>query len=108
MNNNSAVYDIIIIVYSSVLVPWPRISYFIINIFPTSLGDAWTPTTEATPGVDISYPVRLVSPWGNMDYPLSGRVEVQVNDTWGTICGDNWGVEDAMVVCYQLDLPFTL
>ena len=42
--------------------------------------------------------VRLMG--GNI--PNEGRVEICMNNVWGTVCGASWSSTDATVVCRQL------
>ena len=42
--------------------------------------------------------LRLVG--GNI--PNEGRVEICIDNVWGTVCDDSWSNGDATVVCRQL------
>ena len=46
-----------------------------------------------------SVTVRLA---GENSLPNAGRLEIYYNNSWGTVCNDGFGDEDAQVACYML------
>ncbi|XP_076766657.1 C-type lectin domain-containing protein bark beetle [Xylocopa sonorina] len=47
-----------------------------------------------------SVPVRLLGGKTN----LEGRLQVKMNEKWGTVCNYGWTIRDAALVCHQLGL----
>ena len=45
--------------------------------------------------------VRLVSQL-NQTNGTAGRLEVFINNQWGTVCDDSFGIAEATVACHQL------
>ncbi len=52
-------------------------------------------------GQQLSGDVRLVASSGSTGGKI-GRLEVYYNEQWGTVCNDNFGINDARVACRQL------
>lgn len=48
--------------------------------------------------------IRIVGSRSNYE----GRVEVQVGSKWGTVCSTGWTTKEAMVVCRQLGLGYSM
>lgn len=38
--------------------------------------------------------------------PESGRLELCINNAWGTVCNNNWDVNDARLACRDLGFQF--
>ena len=51
--------------------------------------------------------MRLANKVLNFDGTVSGRVEVNVK-RWGTVCADDWDINDARVVCRQLGYRYAI
>ena len=47
--------------------------------------------------------VRLLNPNGGSN--IGGRVEVNYEGAWGTVCGNGWDASDGEVVCRMLGYP---
>ena len=54
--------------------------------------------STTTQSMCIDGDVRLVGGYSSYE----GRVEVCINQAWGTVCDNSWNSNDANVVCGQL------
>ena len=59
------------------------------------------PTPEYYSGTCTNGTMRLVGG----PSPYKGRVEVCIGGCWGTVCGNDFDVQDTEVVCRELGYP---
>ncbi len=54
------------------------------------------------PGNCSTGDVRLIGPTNLTTGTAEGRVEVCINNAWGTVCGNSFTFEDAGTICVNL------
>ena len=72
---------------------------------PSSTSTTTTTPRPKTPIAEVAHSLHLRLAGGRTE--AEGRVEVRLDQgEWGAVCGDGWGLREAVVVCRQLELGY--
>ena len=76
-----------------------KVYLILILVFKCCVVNLFTRSDPATPAGDCrNGGLRLMGG----DTPLEGRVEICINNAWGTVCDNTFDQDDADVICRQL------
>lgn len=74
------------------------LSFVMVNLMPHSTLFVYS-VSDVSKTLLTEWSLRLVEKEMS---EYKGRVDIYINNHWGSVCGDSWGDIEAAVVCRQL------